>query len=269
VLLVLALILIVAIAYPALRAQVSSLGAGAATKTVEVKERGFLLLKSALPLAERLLNKVANGGGVTLHDPIFKPLTLQTPLGELEIRIVDLERFLNLNALASSAEARETFKKLIGLANADPTLYDLTLGWLGVQNAFNLPYPPPGRFYSKMELTLFNRDLGEPPLTSLTTALSAGKINVNTAPEEILRAALGDYEAARVAALRRERRIEDLKELLGVGRIDAAALLKLERILTVKSRYFLVEMKLKSSPPVELSFIYDLKERRVIKRTVR
>jgi len=275
--LVLVLFLVLGLVAFVFNAQVSSVGASSVARKVVEKERALVLLKSATPVVKKLLDRYTNGGFVSLNDPWAKPITVPSPLGEIEVEVVDLERFLNLNRL-NLRGVRETFENLLGELEIDYALLDKLLAWEGLESGggFNFKYPPPHRpLSSKYELLLIWNNTGDlygkrvgprelPGLLELTTALSEGKVNVNTAPVWILRA-LPDIDPATVEAiveLRGQKVIKDLKELLGVGSIDMNTLYRWREVLTTRSRYFLVKLRLKGK--LTLWFVYDIGSKKVV-----
>jgi general secretion pathway protein K len=257
-------------------AQVSSVGGSSVVRKVVEKERAFVLLKSAVPSVKELLDRYANGGLVSLGDPWAKPMVVPTPLGEVEVEVVDLERFLNLNAIDKRG-VRETLKNLLRELEIDAALLEKLLVWEGLEPYADtdFEYPPPRRpLSSEYELLLIwnAEDLGRkrrgfeelPALTELTTTLSEGRINVNTAPIWIIRALPGidPATAEAIVELRQRKVIKDLKELLGVGSIDMNVLYRWREILTTRSRNFLVKLRLKGK--LTLWFVYDVVDQKIV-----
>jgi len=277
--LVLVLFLVLGLVAFVFNAQVSSTGASSVVRKVTEKERALVLLKSATPIVKNLLDKYTNGGLVSLNDPWAKPITVPSPLGDIEVEVVDLDRFLNLNRLNLKG-IRETFENLLGDLEIDYELLERLLVWQGLKTGgdFNFRYPPPRRpLSSKYELLVIWNNTGDlygkkvgleelPGLLELTTTYSGGKVNVNTAPVWILRALPGMDPATveQIVSLRQRKVIKDLKGLLGVGLIDMNTLYRWRDILTVKSRYFLVKMQLKGGAKLTLWFIYELTTKRIV-----
>ena len=281
--LVLVLLLFTALTAFVFNAEVSTAGAEVSTSKVVEKEKAFLLLRSAMPLVEKLLDNYTNGGYVSLSDPWARPMSVNTPLGEVEVRVVDLDRFLNLNSVDKRG-VKETFENLLGELEIDDELLERLLQWEGKKPYGGWgEYPPPGKgLASKYELLLIWNNTGDlygkrvggeelPGLLQLTTVHSGGRVNVNTAPVWILKALPGidDATVEEIVELRRERVIKNLQQLLGVGSIDMNTLYRWSDVLTTQSRYFLVKMHLKGrATSTLLWFIYDIKTKTVVEQGV-
>ena len=280
----LALILFLSLSFYVFQASIAVNGAYETVSKVVDKERAFILLRSFIPRAQRLLIKYANGGEVSLNDPWAKPIVLPTPLGTVNVQVVDLDRYINLNSL-KVPEIRETFANLLDNLKIDPLLLDRIEMWEGLKPVDNpdiFPYPPPRRpMASKYELLLiwnktddlYGKKVGPlelPGLLDLVTVHSSGKVNVNTAPYWILISLPGADPATvdQIIQLRGERKITNLQQLLGI--VDMNLLYRWQRILTTKSRYFMVTATLNgTAAPTTLWFIYDIQQKKVVQEGVR
>ncbi len=282
--LLLVLILALSASFYLFWAQTSLYGASAAVAKITQKERDFVLLKSAVSLAVKLLKEKTNGGLVSLSGVYFKPLSFDTPVGTVTVKIVDLDRFLNLNRL-SNRYVRQTFENLLTELDIDPLLLESLLQWEGLKtNYYNWGSLPikGAPLDSKYELLyvwnntgdLFGKEEGGeklPGLLQLVTVHSSGKININTAPFWVIKALPGMDEAtaSQILELRKEKNITNLNQLLGVGSINMDYLFRLQQILTTRSRFFKVDITLNgTSTSTTLWFIYDLKKNRIVEKGV-
>ncbi len=282
--LVLILMLFLTLSFYLFNAEVAVRSSSELVSKVVQKERAFVLLKSLIPTAEKLLNKYTNGGSVSLVDPWAKPIEVETPLGKVNIKVVDLDRYLNLNALSNRA-VRETFSNLLGELKIDGELLERILQWEGLKPyAGNWSeYPPPKRpMISKYELLLIWNNTGDlfgkkvgilelPGLLELTTVHSDGKVNVNTAPYWVLLSLprMDPVTLGQIIEMRKDRKITDLQQLLTIG-VDSERIYLWSNVLKTTSRYFEVVAALNStSTPLTVRFIYDIVEKRVIEKEVR
>jgi general secretion pathway protein K len=254
--------------------------------TVYYKERDLIFLNSVLPRVIAFINS-DNPTYDSLSDSWNKEYVMKTPLGNIELKIEDLDRYFNLNTVAFSNRTRQVFENLLNLLDISPQLLELLLIWEGVENAtdWEYPYPPKGApLDSIYELELFwsnkedlygkERDfLKYPGLYNLTTVYSCGKVNINTAPYFILRAldsSIDDILAREIIEYRKEHPFHSINELISVEGVDADLIYRLNFIADVKSCFFKIHMKLKDSNGIVLNLIviYDRAHRKIINRKV-
>jgi len=197
-----------------------------------------------------------------LGEPWALPLP-PTPVenGDVQGRIVDAQSMLNVNTLGSgqhASAAQQRFARLFAaLAIPAPALASIT-DWLdaddaagngGAEDAWYMAQDEPslaanGAAARFEELSAIR---GMTPqtmarLAPFVTALPGdAPVNVNTAPPEVLAAAIAGLDAAGVArlvALRREQPFVNISDLR--GRLPAGATLDNEAAFSTGSDYFLV-----------------------------
>ncbi|NPB06490.1 MAG: general secretion pathway protein GspK [Aquificae bacterium] len=223
--------------------------------TVYRKEQAFLLTESLLPKALELLTQ-EDGSYDALTDAWARPFSYETPLGTLEVTVVDKERFLNPNLLGSSRAYDEAFERLLRLLGIDPILAYYIKVWIGkAEGSLPTDYPPKRKpMDSIYEIELFWPDREElygskdkPGLYEFISVFAGPKVNINTAPPLVLMALderITPHLARAVARARSERPFKTLKELLRVEGVTLDLLYRLERLAGVKSENFRLVFKL-------------------------
>ena len=246
------LALIIAMLVAALAAAVTvSLGAAQAQWTAQVANRRDKVQAQSIALAgiqwtRQILD--ADGRATTIDhsgEPWALPLP-PTPVenGSVEGRIVDAQSLLNANNLRGGAHAsfeRRRFERLFEAQRLQPAL----LGVLADQAT------PPLR----MQEFAAARAMTPSTLAVLmryVTALPADTpLNVNTASSEVLAASVANVDSGAMAQLiasRGERPFASLTEFR--ERLPGGASIGDEAMYTVKSRYFLVEVRARQGDTV-------------------
>ncbi len=151
--------------------------------------------------------------------------------GEALVRVIDEERKINLNSLIKSNGISENtkmvaiFEALLTNLGIDPLIIDPILDWLdsddvprpaGAESSYYTSLDPPYQpkndlFDSIYELKLvkgINREIFE-KLEPFITVHSSGKININTAPPEIL-SVLSMGEDPEYQSLLNDKSVEDV-----------------------------------------------------------
>jgi len=280
---VLILVLFLSLSFYALDALNSASGAQRILTTLYKKEQALLLLNSALPQITALLDRLGNV--ISLNQEWAKPIAVNTPLGLLDVKIVDLDRYLDVNGLNNPQIVR-ALRRLCLLLDINSVFIDRLMVWEGLKpnEGFEFQFPPKkGKLDSLWELTyvwnntsdLFGKKEGFiefPGLVKLLTVYSDGKVNVNTAPYWVLRSldeAIDDWTAREIMERRKERPFRDLLDLLGVGNLDMDALYRLRNLIKFSSRYFKIELTLKSGDiKLTLVAVYDRVEKKIVEKEI-
>jgi len=280
---VLILVLFLSLSFYALDALNSASGAQRILTTLYKKEQALLLLNSALPQITALLDRLGNV--ISLNQEWAKPIAVNTPLGLLDVKIVDLDRYLDVNGLNNPQIVR-ALRRLCLLLDINSVFIDRLMVWEGLKpnEGFEFQFPPKkGKLDSLWELTyvwnntsdLFGKKEGFiefPGLVELLTVYSDGKVNVNTAPYWVLRSldeAIDDWTAREIMERRKERPFRDLLDLLGVGNLDMDALYRLRNLIKFSSRYFKIELTLKSGDiKLTLVAVYDRVEKKIVEKEI-
>jgi type II secretory pathway component PulK len=284
ILLVLGIILV--LSYPLGDAFYSSWQTRYAVENIYRKERSLIFLHSALKKVVKLLNEDKNGYD-SLNELWAKPFYIETPLGSLEIKIVDLDRFINLNAVGRNPKVTQIFENLLLLLNIDDSLIDYLTYWNGARKSpqrYIGKYPIKGKpLDSKYELLyfwnntadLYGKKVGEvsyPGLLELTTVHSDGKININTAPYWVLRSLsveIDDYLARKIMATREEKPFRSPRDLLRVEGITMNTLYSFYSLLKTSSRYFKITLRLKEGDYAgTLEAVYDRQRRKIVEKRI-
>ncbi|MDW8095443.1 MAG: type II secretion system protein GspK [Aquificaceae bacterium] len=252
-----------------------------ALQQVYARVQAMYVFKSALPLAIAIIR--ADEPSVDhLSERWAFPLSFKTERGELTITIYDEDRFINLN---TAGEHRELFKQLFSSLGIESQYLDRLLIWIGKkEGSFENPYPIKRAFlHSKEELLyagfkpedLQGKTLGNqfyPGLWSVTTTFSSGKVNVNTAPLQVLVALDKDMNqtlASKILERRSRQPFKSVDELVLVEGFTFDMLYRVRSYTDVKSRFFHIVMDLKSGGyQVSFSAIYDRQEGRVVYKKI-
>ena len=193
-----------------------------------------------------------------------QPLTpLPVEGGELAGSVADQQGLFNLNSLVregrTSATDLAVFRKLLELLQLSPDLANAVVDWADPD--FDVTYPggaedmdylglePPYRAANRALTTVdglarvkgFDAEKLERLRPFVTALPVATQINVNTAPAEVLAAAIVDLPLDQARALAEERKgrhFEDLADFR--ARLPQSVTQVNETVLTVSSRYFRV-----------------------------
>ena len=143
---VLVLGLILALTYWAVGAFESSASAYTAVQKVYRKEQGLLFLNSALYKLAELLDK-DNNDYDALNEFWARPYSFETPIGTIEAKIVDLDRYIDVNLVGRNRKITRVFENLLSLLQIDPQLLELLLEWKGdrPEEFWPAKYPPKGK----------------------------------------------------------------------------------------------------------------------------
>lgn len=182
--------------------------------------RAGLVAEAGIAAARLVLREDAGDNQYDTLDEIWSRPVPPIDLGEGTIRIVveDEERKINLNGLvlangnAPDDQRLAVFRKLLEILEIDPSLADAVVDWLdnddtprvsGAESAFYLsqpfPYKAKNDFLDTVdELRLVRGITPEvfEKLQPFVTVYSSGKVNLNTAPKQILQALSAGQDAA-------------------------------------------------------------------------
>jgi general secretion pathway protein K len=235
-------------------------GSADTVNRVYAKQQGYHALLSLLPLVTSALS--AEDRSVdTLLDPWSFPLEVETERGALRVAVVDEDRFLNLNAVRDP-RFEGVFRRLLEKLGIDPSKADLLKRWLRERDLKSV--------YDLLHLGFSEEEVLS--LRGLVTVWSSGRINVNTAPREILRALdpeMDDIVVERLLerrSLRPFRRVEDLVLVEGV---TFDILYRIRDLIGVRSRVFRIEASAKvGDAETSLEVVYDREAGRILFKRV-
>lgn len=252
-----------------------------ALQQVYARTQALYVFRSALPLALAIIR--ADDPSVDhLGERWAYPVSFKTERGELTITIYDEDRFINLN---TAGEHQELFKHLFSYLRIDQEYLDRLLIWTGKKDgSFETEYPiKKAPLHSKEELIylgfkpedLQGKTIGEqfyPGLWSLTTTFSSGKVNINTAPLQVLMALdrqIDQNLAGKIIEKRARQPFSRPEDLVLVEGFTFDMLYRVRNFVDTKSRFFHVVMDLKSGGySVSFSAIYNRQEDRIVYKKI-
>jgi general secretion pathway protein K len=224
------------------------------------------IAQAGVAWAREILDADRNMGPVDyLGEPWALPLPA-TPVGDgvVEGRIVDAQGLLNVNNLASAAHAaseRRRFARLFAALGIPEATLASIVDWVdaddiaqpgGAEDAFYLRQAEPSQAASapatRIEELSRVRGMTPAALARLVRFASAlppdTALNVNTAPPEVLAAAIGDLDPGEIATLVASRAQHAFGSIADFrARVPGHASIGDEAMYTVGSRYFLVEVR--------------------------
>lgn len=182
--------------------------------------RGTLLAEAGLAAARIALRETAKDYNYETLDQLWSRPVPPIELGDgtILVTVEDEERKINLNKLvlpngiAPDEQRLAVFRKLLAVLEIDPSLADAVVDWLdvddtprvgGAESSYYLSLPFPYRakndlFDTLDELRLVRGMTAErfEKIKPFATLLSSGKVNLNTAPKEVLMALSAGQDAA-------------------------------------------------------------------------
>lgn len=250
-----------------------------AVQQVYARIQALYVFKSAMPLAIAII-KSDDPSVDHLQERWAYPISFKTERGELTISIYDEDRFINLN---TAGENQDLFKQLFSSLRIDPQYLDRLLIWIGKKDgSFESQYPIKRSPLSSKEELLYvgfkpedlqGKTIGNdfyPGLWSLTTTFSSGRVNINTAPIQVLTALGIDQTLAnRIIERRTKEPLKRIEDLVLVEGFTFDMLYRMRNYIDTKSRFFHIVIDLKSGGyNVSFSAIYDRQEGRVVYKKI-
>ena len=196
------------------------------------------------------------------------PYDLDDEQVRLSVKIEDLERYLNPNQLLAGSppdkKKKEIFRRLLRNMEADPDLTNALIDWIDEDQERTIPlgadgmdYPPElpskgGALDSLEEIKLI-KGLSEfysprtimgktyPGLKDLLTVRSSGKVNINTAPPEVLMALddeMNQDVVNEIIRIRETEPIEKIDDLVEMAGMSYDLIYRIKKYAVVKSNYF-------------------------------
>lgn len=213
----LVLVLIVILAMEIFRAGARAAQTGAYGRD---SVRGALIAEAGVAAARIALRQSAKDYKYDTLDQIWSRPVPPIELGEgtILVTVEDEERKLNLNGLvlpngnAPDEQRLAVFRRLLANLDIDPSIADAVVDWLdnddtprvgGAESSYYLSLPYPYRAKNDLFDTLDELRLvrGMTPerfdkIKPFATIYSSGKVNINTAPKEVLMALSAGQDAA-------------------------------------------------------------------------
>ncbi len=214
--------------------------------------RAEIVAEAGVAAARIALREDAGDNDYDTLDEIWSRPVPPIDLGEGTIRIVveDEERKINLNRLvlpngnAPDDQRLAVFRRLLEILEIDPSLADAVVDWLdnddtsrvgGAESSYyrSLPFPYKAKndfFDTVDELRLVRGVTPEvfEKLRPFVTVYSSGKVNLNTAPKQVLMALsagqdaaeggeIGESAASEIIEFRKEKPFKKIEQIGNVG----------------------------------------------------
>ena len=204
--------------------------------------KAYYLAKSAVNAAVALLRKDEDFSYDCLDDDWAKEVPYISAFGgEVSLRTSDEESKININQINSnySERAKQQIKRLLVLLGKDTTLVNKIID--------EAPYKTIGQFSD------------DPELMRNFTVATAGKVNINTASPEVIKAIspLISHELAQhIVEFRKEHPFKDITQLSPTYQYKKPSGITpeiyddIKNFITVRSRLFLVEAEAKTKEAV-------------------
>lgn len=188
---------------------------------------------------------------------------------DIQIEIVDQERFLNPNFLVNGTTVNEKYKlvfeRLFDILNIDHTILYNIIEWIdrdtlpnnGGKEDYNLYIAKNDKLDTLEELKLiegvnenvYNGTVEggyfKPGLRSLLSPYSNGKVNINTASKWVLMVLDKDIDEAlanEIIRYRQRKPFKNLRDLVLVDGFNSDILYRIENMIDVKSENFLAKI---------------------------
>ncbi len=200
---------------------------------VYAKQQGYHALVSVLPHITSALSEEDRSFD-SLIDPWSFPLEVDTEEGSLRVVIVDEDRFLNLNKVAESQKVESALKRLFEMLNIDPSKVE-SLKELLKRRKLRSLYDLEVAGFSMEEISR---------LENFVTVFSRGKVNVNTAPREVLLALdprMDPTVVERILERRTSKPFRRVEDLVLVDGVTFDTLYRIGDLIDVRSGVFRVE----------------------------
>ncbi|MDQ7083208.1 MAG: type II secretion system protein GspK [Aquificota bacterium] len=233
------------------------------SSTVEVvgkvyaKQQGYHALVSVLPHITSALSGEDRSFD-SLMDPWSFPVEVETEEGYLRVVIVDEDRFLNLNKVAEDRKVESALRRLLEMLNIDPAKVDSLKELLKRKKLRSL--------YDLKDAGFSGEEIAR--LEGFVTVFSSGRVNVNTAPKEVLLAldpGIDPTVAERILERRISRPFRRVEDLVLVEGINFDVLYRIGDLIDVRSGVFRVEASVRVGD-VETTavLVYDRESGRVL-----
>jgi general secretion pathway protein K len=262
------LVLVVALAHEVFRIGAQSAQTGAYGRD---SIRCILLAEGGTGAARIVLRLDARDNQYdTLDDYWAKDFPLTLGDGEVRVTVVDEERKIDLNWLmlpngnALDVQRFAVFQRLLDTLGIDRAIADAVVDWLdnneigGAESSYYLGLPKPYRakndkFDTIGELRLVRGVTGEvfETLRPFVTVSSSGRVNINTAPKEVLMSlsagtdlaeggAIDEKTADEIIAYRKDHAFTTASQIAKVSPFlrDLYARTLIQKLVDVRSTYF-------------------------------
>ncbi len=223
---------------------------------IYLKEQAYYRAKSVLNSLIFFLKK-DNPDYDSFSEIWAKPIEIPTPEGMIKISILDEERFLNINKISSPLYT-PIFLRLFKELKISSITVDEIKTWITGRGIWMKDFPPKkGPILSFDELKFLGISSKDfygkvidmnyyPGLSQVVTIFSTGKVNINTAPIEVIMALSDKIDktlAENIVIYRSKNPFKKIENLLMVDGMTFEILNDLRKVCTVKSNTFRVKIE--------------------------
>ncbi len=225
---------------------------------VYLKEQAYYHAISAFKTYLKFL-KTDDASFDSLSDSWTVPLEFSIPEGMVKIKTVDEDRYINLNIIQTK-EGFEVIQRLFKILNISSLSPEVLRAWVTGKGFWNKPFPTKhGAIESLYELKFLGMSTKDfygkveglkfyPGISDVATVLSSGKVNLNTAPPEVIMALCPQIDrtlADNLISYRRNKPLKKLEDVLMVDGFNFEILHKLRKWATVNSKFFKISITVK------------------------
>jgi len=216
--------------------------------------RAISAFESAIPYLQR-----DNTNYDSLNDIWATPVEFPLPEGKIKIQVEDEERYINLN-LVQKKGGFEIVKRLFDILKINSLSAETLRTWVTGVGFWDREYPPKKAPLESLEelrfLGISNKDFyGKaigfefyPGLSQVATVWGSGRVNLNTAPVEVIMALSPQIDrtlAENLIEYRKTHPLKKVEDLLLVDGFTFEILHEVKPWATVKSEYFRITVEVK------------------------
>ncbi len=228
---------------------------------VYAKQQGYHALVSLIPHLKEAL-RTEDMSFDSLLDPWAFPFEVETERGILKVEIRDEDRFINVARAVSEPKLERALRRLFSKVGVDPSKVDLIKRWAKRRKIRSL--------YDLLRMGFTEEEFSR--VKGFLTLWSFGKVNVNTAPEEVLTSLdeeLDEVVVERILRRRSKEPFRRVEDLVLVDGVTFDTLYRIRDLIDVSSRVFRIEATVKvGDVETTLVLIYDRVSGRILYKKV-
>ncbi len=225
---------------------------------IYLKEQAYYQAVSALKIYLSYLKK-DDPSYDSLNDLWTIPLEIPLPDGYIKIKVEDEERYLNLN-IVRDPKGMQIVRRLFDILQITSISPEILRTWITGVGFWDREYPPKKAVMESLEELQFLGISSEdyygkargfeffPGISQVATVLSNGRVNLNTAPIEVIMALSPQIDkslAERLVEYRKNKPLKRVEDLLFVDGFTFEILHELRPWVTVKSENFKITIEVK------------------------
>ncbi len=253
------------------------------TLSIYNKKQAYYINQSVFNIAKTILDR-DDPSIDTLNDVWALPFEFEKEGVKVKITIYDENRFINLNNTKDSGY-KKIYENLFRTLNINSTFLNRIYVWTGSEEgSIPIDYPvkkkPLDSLYELKLLGFSDEDLyGKmvgnkfyPGLLSVSTVFTDGKININTAPINVLKALnpkIDDTLASKILEYRKKNNFKSTNDLVLVEGFTFDMLYSISPYIDVKSNIFHIIVETHIGDTVlQTDYIYDRNQKKVIYKEI-